>query len=325
MRRLWKWMGSGVGGVAALIGGGTGWLFAAKPYAGAVPQIKVESTHEQISRGQYLANHVTVCIDCHSERDWSRFSAPPKPGTEGKGGDRFGHDFGFPGEFFAPNITPAGIGSWSDGEVIRAFTGGVSRDGRALFPVMPYLAYGKMCESDARAITAYIRTLTPRESTTPPRQLDFPMNLIVRLIPKAPEPQPCPDPKDHLAYGHYLVMVSACADCHTPHEHGKPIEDLAFAGGFAFGPMPGGGGTVRSANITPDMETGIGAWTRESFVARFKTYRKPEAIGPVQPGELKTVMPWSMYAGMTDDDLGAIFDYLHTLRPVQHAVEHWTP
>lgn len=325
MKLVGKVLGSGVVGVGVLFGGGSAYVFGAKPNAGPPPQLSVPRTPETIARGQYLANHVSVCIDCHSERDWTRYSAPPKEGTEGRGGDRFGHDFGFPGEIYAPNITPAGIGEWSDGEVIRAFAGGVAKNGRALFPVMPYLGYGHLCDRDAAAIASYVRTLAPREGKSPERQLDFPMSLIVRLIPTAPTLGPCPEPSDRRAYGQYLVTIAGCADCHTPQDKGEPIDGLAFAGGFAFGPLPNGGGTVRSANITPDMETGIGAWTPEVFVARFKMYAKPENTGPVKAGDMKTIMPWSMYAGMTKDDLGAIFEYLRTLSPVRHAVEHWTP
>src|SRR5688572_14160682 len=102
-----------------------------------------------------MALHVTVCVDCHSERDWSMFTAPAVPGTEGKGGDRFGREYGFPGNFHARNITPAALSSWGDGEISHAITAGVTRSGSALFPVMPYLAYRSLCETDVHAIIAY--------------------------------------------------------------------------------------------------------------------------------------------------------------------------
>ena len=53
-----------------------------------------------------------------------------------------------------------------------------------MFPVMPYLAYSNLSEDDAEAIVAYIRTLAPIEGSYPAARLDFPMNLIVRTIPK---------------------------------------------------------------------------------------------------------------------------------------------
>src|SRR4051794_14369913 len=75
------------------------------PRVGAARQRTVEASPQNVERGRYLANHVTVCVDCHSTRDWSRFSGPVQPGTEGRGGERFGHEFGFPGEFYSANIT----------------------------------------------------------------------------------------------------------------------------------------------------------------------------------------------------------------------------
>ena len=79
------------------------------PTVEPAPDIQVAGTPEQFARGRYLANHVTVCIDCHSTRDWEHFAAPPVPGTEGKGGEVFREEVGFPGTLVAPNITPAAV------------------------------------------------------------------------------------------------------------------------------------------------------------------------------------------------------------------------
>ena len=59
------------------------------PNVSEAPDLKVEMTTNRIARGEYLANHVTVCMDCHSVRDWTRFSGPPTDGTLGMGGDVF--------------------------------------------------------------------------------------------------------------------------------------------------------------------------------------------------------------------------------------------
>ena len=96
--------------------------------------------------------------------------------------------------------------------------------------------------------------------------------------------------------------------------------DKAFAGGRAFA-MPGG--TVIYPNITPDPETGIGNWTQKAFVARFKTYDmgKGYEAPVVKSGEMNTIMPWTMYAGMDEIDIAAIFTYLHSLEPIENKVE----
>ncbi|WP_266363687.1 c-type cytochrome [Tellurirhabdus rosea] len=308
--------------LAVVLVGAAGLLSYVKfvlPDVGDAPQVTLTSSAAQIERGKYLAHHVNVCMDCHSTRDWSKFSGPPIPGTLGKGGDRFGPEMGFPGTFYSRNITPAGLKEWSDGEIVRAITAGVSRDGRALFPVMPHPSYGRMDLEDITSIVAYLRTLTPVESTIPASEADFPMNFIMNTIPQKPQFGKRPDSTDALALGQYLVNAATCGDCHTKQEQGQPIEGMEFAGGMEFG-MPGM--MIRAANITPDKETGIGNWTRESFIARFKAYdpAKGYTHAAVKAGEKQSIMPWTMYAGMTENDLGAIYTYLQTLKPVKHRV-----
>jgi hypothetical protein len=72
-----------------------------------------------IERGKYMAWHVMACMDCHCKRDFSKFSGPVVPGTDGMGGERFGPEFGLPGNIYSRNITPAAIGKWTDEEIIR--------------------------------------------------------------------------------------------------------------------------------------------------------------------------------------------------------------
>src|SRR6202012_5065901 len=112
---------------------------------------------EKIERGRYLANYVTVCMDCHSTRDWSKFSGPLKEGTLGQGGELFNQKFGFPGTYYSRNITPEGISRYTDGELFRLITTGVTKEGKPMFPVMPYPYYGKMDPDDIMCVIAYIR------------------------------------------------------------------------------------------------------------------------------------------------------------------------
>lgn len=95
---------------------------------------------------------------------------------------------------------------------------------------------------------------------------------------------------------------------------------MTFAGGADFA-LPRGG-VVHSANIAPDLKTGIGSWSREASIGRCQAFRparnKP---APVADGNFNTVMPWTMYAGMTDQDLAAIYAYLRTVKPMAHDVK----
>lgn len=318
MPRLVRWLLGVLLLVAVAAGAFLALLFVRYPDVPPPDDVRVAPTPERLARGQYLAAHVSGCIDCHSERDWSRFAGPITPGTEGKGGDFFGEP-GSPVQLWAPNITPAAVGDWTDGELIRAITTGVTRDGRALFPIMPYPMYARMAREDIEAIVAYIRTLRPIDHTPPARRLGFPLPLVVRTIPAPAAFRPVPPVSDRVAYGEYMTNASACADCHTPQEQGQPIPGLAFAGGFEF--LMKSGTRIRSANITPDAVTGIGAWSEEQFIDRFKAFQNaPHQTLTDAEQRDNTYMPWFMYASMTREDLGAIYAYLRTLMPVVNRV-----
>jgi mono/diheme cytochrome c family protein len=314
MKRALRWLGYGLLSLVCLAAAGVGYLYLAFPLMAEPEQGELEQTAEQLERGTYLAEHVAVCVDCHSERDWSRYSGPVEKADFGKGGERFGHDLGLPGEIYSRNITQ--LGSWSDGEIMRAMTSGVTPDGRALFPLMPYLAYAKLCRQDAEALVGYVRTLKPIENDVPERQLDFPLNLIVRTLPTPVTlGDDCPDRKDTVKYGEYLVNTASCQDCHTPRKGNELDLERAFSGGVT---MNFKGVSVTTKNLTPDP-SGIGGWSRETFIKRFAYYRDRENLHRVDAGDKQTPMPWSMYAGMTDEDLGAIYDFLRTVKPVQTA------
>jgi mono/diheme cytochrome c family protein len=284
-------------------------------------ELSFEYTPELITRGAYLANHVAVCIDCHSDRDWTLYSGPLKPGTEGKGGERMGEELGLPGYVYTKNITPSAIGEWTDGELFRTIVSGVNKHNEVLFPIMPYPAYNQMAEEDIKAIIAYIRQLKPIENHVPSSSINFPVNMLIKSEPKNYISKPLPDKNNITEYGQYLVTIGACADCHSPADQGKPIPGKEFGGGFEID-LPFG--TVRSANISPDMETGIGAWSKEVFIARFKYFLQEEST-KMSGDKVQTIMPWTFYAGMTEEDLGAIYDYLRTVAPVKNKVVTFSP
>lgn len=300
------------------------YVSTALPDVGPAPDLSIERTAERMERGRYLAHSVCGCIDCHSGRDWDAFSGPILPGTIGKGGEAFDQKLGFPGAYYAQNITPAGIGDWTDGELYRAITSGVSRDGRALFPIMLYPLYGRMSDEDIYSIIAYIRTLEPIENTPPPSSSDFPMNFIINTIPKPAQPQDVPLENDELAYGAYITNAAGCIECHSPKERGQILEGMEYAGGFDF-PLPTGG-VVRSSNITPDNETGIGKLSRDDFIRLFKQYAdssyRPQTVAA---GAYNTMMPWTVYAGMRESDLSAMYAYLMSRKPVRNAVTKFSP
>ena len=114
--------------------------------------------------------------------------------------------------------------------------------------------------------------------------------------------------------GRYLVnTVAACGRCHTPRlAEGKPNPALELAGGFEFDDPAIG--HVVGPNLTPDPETGLGKWSEEQIVTALRYGTRPDGtnIGPP--------MPVDTYRNMSDADLAAIAKYLHTMKPVRHAI-----
>jgi mono/diheme cytochrome c family protein len=316
--RLLLWL---VGLVVIVAGCGLAYLFAKYPDVPPAENVTVQATPDKIARGEYLSNHVTGCVVCHAQVDTTKFAAPVIEGTHGAGGQDFGDPETALRVVYSKNITPAAIGTWTDGELIRAFTAGVNKNGEALFPIMPYLRYGKLSREDVEAIVAYVRTLEPVDYTPPARELGMPLPIVVRTIPTAASFRPIPPTTDRVAYGEYMINAAACADCHTPADaQGQPLPGRDYAGGFVF-KLPAGG-VVRSANITPDADSGIGTWTEAQFIDKFKAFEGVPAreLTPQEQRE-NTVMPWIDYAGMTREDLGAIYTYLRSIKPVLNRVQ----
>jgi len=288
--------------------------------------IQVQVTPELLARGTYLAENVLLCNDCHSERDWTLYSGPPKP-PFGAGrpcmnrqtesiGIRVSEGQGnFPGVLCIRNITPdreSGIGNWTDGEIIRSIREGVDHQGRGLFPIMPYFIYRSISDQDVEAIVAYMRELEPVKAQRPEREIDFPMSMLIEIFPEPLDgPVSHPDETNSVAYGEYLATIARCGFCHTPRQNqGKDgIPGKYFAGGVPFAL---GSKITPSKNLTPH-ETGIGTWTKDAFIARFKRFAGPRRVASI---EENTLMDWSAYAGMTETDLGAIYDFLQSLPPV---------
>lgn len=291
------------------------------PNVGDAPKLKIDITPERIVRGEYLANSVMACMDCHSQRDWSVFGAPVKEGTFGGGGERFGKEMGFPGTIYSANITPYALGNWTDGEIFRAITTGEKKDGSAIFPMMGYLSYGKMDKEDVYGIIAYLRNLPAIKNDVPKRTLDFPVNFLVNTFPEKAALKPKPNKTDTIAYGGYLLSIANCLDCHSKvDDKGNRIKGSEFGGGRVFN-FPQGI-LVTTANISPDKVTGIGDWTEEAFIQKFKQFSDsnyfPQKVGA---GDFNTPMPWFMYTSMDTSDLTAIYKYLRTVKPINNSVK----
>jgi hypothetical protein len=313
-------------GLAVVLGAAVLYLANRRPAQRAALAVTIAKTPDRVARGEYLVKHVVICTECHAEHVRDRYGFPLVPGAPLKGQVILTKNDQFPGTLAAHNLTPdpeTGLGRWTDGEVLRAMREGVDRDGRALFPMMPYENFRDLSDADAEAVVAYLRTLSPVPNAVPARKLDFPLPLIVPGIPKPlAGPVGAPDPKDEVAYGRYLATVAGCKFCHTPvNERMQPLPGKDFAGGHEFH-LPGGGARVRTANLTPDPDTYMGKATKEEFIGRFRAFASLNAeTSPVAPKGRNTAMPWLAFSGMTDQDLSALYAFLKTVPPVKNKVE----
>ncbi|WP_342379696.1 c-type cytochrome [Myxococcus stipitatus] len=275
------------------------------PKPSAVVEAKVEKV-DPVARGRYLAESVLVCGACHTARDYSRYGGPVK--GEALAGDCFGEAHGMPVQVCASNITSDpehGIGRWTDEELMRAMREGRGRDGRVLFPMMPYADWKALSDEDARAVVAYLRQVPAVARSTPRTQL--PPEMAAELQGMAvPLSGPVPGPKEDLvARGQYLATLGQCATCHA----GMADPSKPFSGGI---PIPGPFGKETAPSLHPE-DALLRGMSEDAFVARFKAWKEvPQA--PSRQGQVnKLVMPWVFFAGFQEEDLRAIHRYLRSL------------
>ena len=114
--------------------------------------------------------------------------------------------------------------------------------------------------------------------------------------------------------GAYLAAIMDCGGCHTPGMLlGKPDPDRPLAGSDVGFEIPGLG-IFFPPNLTPDRDTGLGAWSEADIVRAVRTGERPDGR------QLAPVMPYQSYARLTDADAHALAAYLKSLKPVEHRV-----
>lgn len=316
MRRVLRWAARSVLVVVVLALGalltiGRPLLFG--PKARPVTGRTFEATEARLARGEYLVEGVAHCFQCHSTHDLTKIEAPIVEGMKGAGW--LMEEAPGLGSIVAPNITPdkeTGIGNWTDDEIARAIREGVSRDGSALFPIMPYDSFRDMSDEDLASVVVYLRTIPAVRNALPRTKLEFPLSRIVNTMPE-PVESPVAQPAE-ASRGAYLVKMAECQSCHTPAVQGAPLEGMTFAGGFVFKPVGWQGNPVISANITPDA-SGIAHYDAALFDQVMRTGKLPGR-------QLSGIMPYAHLARLTPEDMTAIFTYIKAQKPVQHRVSN---
>jgi mono/diheme cytochrome c family protein len=264
-----------------------------------------------VLRGAYLAR-AAGCIGCHTD--------PKSKGTAYAGGRAFKTDFG---TYYSPNITPhptAGIGAWSDQDFVRALRDGVSPAGEHYFPVFPYPSYTRMRDADMLAIKTYLFTQPASDRANrahnagPPYGWRWSLWFWKKLYfePGAMPAKSSRSPAWNR--GAYLVGALAhCGECHTPRNALGAVRGEFHLAGTVNGPD---GELV--PNITPDRDTGIGAWDEEEIVTLLKEGLKPD-YDDVQGSMSETIEEGLSH--LNEADLQAIAVYLKTLAPIRNKIE----
>jgi cytochrome c553 len=301
-----KWTGSLLAGLLTLIPAAllvlalAGFSRLNRHYDNPAADIKIAGTPDQIARGEKLAH---VCVSCHTQDNQLPLS-----------GTNFAAKFDFPpfGTLYAPNLTPSGdIQDWSDGEVIRAIREGVHRDGRSLL-IMPSADFRNLSDEDVQALVAYLRSQPATGGPTPQNQFNLLGAIFTNLadfrVAQAPVGRVTAPPVGTVAYGKYQVDIMGCRDCHGDQlqgrvENGQP------------GPPPG-----------PNLTLIIPHWTEDDFMTFFNSGVLPGGgkvpILTLKSGFSEPRMPWpTIRAAATDEDLKAMYAYLHSLQPVVGAAK----
>lgn len=258
-----------------------------------------------VSRGAYLAR-VGDCIACHT-------AGPQSPPFAG--GLPLNSPFGI---IYSTNITPdpaTGIGNYSLHDFSRSVRNGVAKDGRRLYPAMPYPSFTAITDDDIRALYAYfMHQVTPVNHKPPETKLPFPFNIRLSLyfwdaaFVKRERYKTHSDRDDQWNRGAYLVRsLGHCGACHTP--RGLAFQEVAYS---ESSPMYLKGAVVDNwfaANLRGDSASGLGRWPEADIVAFLETGHGGQIAAF---GSMVDVIENSTQY-FHKDDLNAIAHYLKSL------------
>ena len=288
----------GVGFIGLIAVGFAGLYFGSQSALGKTYEIEVvaidipEGDADAIERGKYLVNHVMGCAhsDCHRADMGGGAVINEQP----------------VGRVYAPNIT-AGKGSAVVGyeakDWVRTVRHGLKRDGTRAF-IMPSEDYWVFPDSDIGSVVAYIKSLPNVDRENEGHSLG-PIGMLMaatqpvfawdKIDHQKERPKAQPGPTQEWGQ----VLAGACAGCHGE--------------GLSGGKIPGGDPSwPESRNITPDEATGLGKWEFANFENAIRKGQRPDGT------TLHEAMPYSLYKGMSDDDVQALWKYLQTV-PVKPA------
>jgi mono/diheme cytochrome c family protein len=314
MKKILKWSGYALLGIISLLLCVAAYIqFAPFPiYEVKAPDLKITADSTRVAEGRRIV--LTECVHCHR-------------GTDGRlSGDLWSNEPSL-GKIWSANLTQhptAGIGSYTDGELAHLMRTGIKRTGRF---AGPFMQFPLMSDEDLASIIVFLRSAAPEvqpsERRQPPSELTFLgkmwLKILVKPLPYPKNPIVAPPTTDKMAYGRYLATAKwSCFQCHSAgFESNNDVEPEKSKGYF------GGGNAIAdkenipvlSANISPDKETGIGAWTEAQFGEAVRFGKRPDGKA------LSHLMP--PFSSLTDAEVSALWAYLQTVPPIQNQVQRY--
>ncbi|HJQ98979.1 MAG TPA: c-type cytochrome [Candidatus Polarisedimenticolaceae bacterium] len=274
--------------------------------------LEVEVTPERVERGKHTAE--MLCVGCHLDNETGTLAGKPMLDLPAQFG--WAHSANITGD------AETGIARWTDGELAYLLRTGVRRDGRYTPPWMVKLPL--MADEDLKDVIAFLRSDDPlvkpvnakRPLSRPSLLTKVLARVVFKPIPYPAAPIPTPDPADPVAHGKYLVQARAlCYGCHSLDfakvDEAVPERSAGYLGGGNAMPDMNGR-IVKTSNITPDPETGIGKWSEDELVRLLRFGVRPDATVIVYP-----MVP---FPELSDGEARAIYAYLRTVPPIKNAV-----
>ncbi len=292
MKKIFKWIGIVLGSLVGLI------LVAGvvivlignarlnKTYDFPPSNIAIPTDEASIEFGKHRAE--TLCESCHGKDlggvvNW--FNAGPL------------------GTIDSANLTTGegGIGQefTSDEDYVRAIRHGIDPEGKPIF--MPAVnSTSQLSDEDLGALIAYLKTIPPVDRKTSGHHFTplAKILLVAGVLPPLPVEGvshelhvTAPERSVSVEYGGYLVSTNDCHECHGKELAGAPFPDPTIK--------------IITPNITPGSE--VGFWSEEEFINTIRSGVTPSGH------QLNEHMPWETYKLFTDDELKAIYMYLHSL------------
>lgn len=279
------------------------WLFLLTLFC-ALSSAAEDVSPELISKGKYIAT-AGDCVACHSIAGKESFTGGLKMMTP-------------VGAIYSTNITPdkaTGIGEYTYDDFAKALRQGIAKDGRHLYPAMPYTAYAKVNDEDMHALYAYMMhgvTAVHAEN----RKSDIPWPLNMRW-PLALWNLAFHDDNAYAAdttksaewnRGAYLVQgLGHCGTCHTPRGIAYQEKSLDQQGKTYLT-----GGTLEgwhAPDLTGNAKSGLGSWSNEDIALFLKTGRTNTSAAF---GSMTDVVEHSTQY-LSQADLAAVASYLKSL------------